>query len=301
MNRASAQRHRIYRAVNFAQSCLAQQMSLERMAGAACLSKFHFVKAFQQYCGETPVQFLWRIRLDRAARSLVFNPGNSITDIALDCGFSSSQTFSRAFSRRFGVAPRRLRSDRHFGFSRLPQNLLNESQNSRLSLSRGENLWGADDVRIEDRPKYRIAYVRHIGPYWDADGGISAAYHLLERWGKEKGLWSTAKHFVGICPNNSDITPAAHCIYDAGLIVSDEVCEDDTVSIQSIPAGKFAILQAPTAELQAAWNWLVMTWLPASGRIYALDDCYEMIPIVQDQRDRDYVGTELCMRLGPAG
>jgi AraC-like DNA-binding protein len=51
--------------------------------------------------------FILQNRLDRAARSLVDAPGGqSITDLAFDCGFSDSAYFSKCFSRRFGVSPR---------------------------------------------------------------------------------------------------------------------------------------------------------------------------------------------------
>lgn len=51
--------------------------------------------------------FILQNRLDRAARSLVDAPGGqSITNLAFDCGFSDSAYFSKCFSRRFGVSPR---------------------------------------------------------------------------------------------------------------------------------------------------------------------------------------------------
>ncbi|MEM7226067.1 MAG: helix-turn-helix domain-containing protein, partial [Pseudomonadota bacterium] len=110
MQRQSAQRHRVNRVVNFAYENLAESLDLDQLAEVACLSKYHFLRVFSRYQRESPVQFLWRLRLERAARSLVIRQESSITDIALDCGFSCSQTFSRAFRRQFGIAPRALRS-----------------------------------------------------------------------------------------------------------------------------------------------------------------------------------------------
>ncbi|WP_206244754.1 helix-turn-helix domain-containing protein [Novosphingobium terrae] len=55
--------------------------------------------------GTTPSAYLMDRRLDLAAQRLASRP-ESITRIALDCGFASSAHFSRCFARRFGVSPR---------------------------------------------------------------------------------------------------------------------------------------------------------------------------------------------------
>jgi AraC family L-rhamnose operon regulatory protein RhaS len=46
-----------------------------------------------------------KCRLDRAAQQLRENTGRSITDIALACGFNSSQYFATRFRRRFKISP----------------------------------------------------------------------------------------------------------------------------------------------------------------------------------------------------
>jgi AraC-like DNA-binding protein len=69
------------------------------------------VTAFSKYCRELvnagPMEFLNRCRLDRAAQQLREKSGRSITDIALACGFNSSQYFSTRFRQRFHMSPSR--------------------------------------------------------------------------------------------------------------------------------------------------------------------------------------------------
>jgi AraC family L-rhamnose operon regulatory protein RhaS len=57
----------------------------------------------------TPMQYLNDCRLDLASRFLRKSPGQSVLDIALACGFSSSQYFATVFTRRYGVSPSRFR------------------------------------------------------------------------------------------------------------------------------------------------------------------------------------------------
>jgi AraC family L-rhamnose operon regulatory protein RhaS len=69
------------------------------------------VTAFSKYCRELvnagPMEFLNRCRLDRAAQQLRDQKDHSITDIALACGFNSSQYFATRFRQRFHVSPSR--------------------------------------------------------------------------------------------------------------------------------------------------------------------------------------------------
>jgi AraC-like DNA-binding protein len=69
------------------------------------------VTAFSKYCRELvnagPMEFLNRCRLDRAAEQLRKQAGVSITDIALSCGFNSSQYFATRFRQRFHISPSR--------------------------------------------------------------------------------------------------------------------------------------------------------------------------------------------------
>jgi AraC family L-rhamnose operon regulatory protein RhaS len=67
------------------------------------------VTAFSKYCRELvnagPMEFLNNCRLDRAAKQLREKKGLSITEIAMACGFNSSQYFATRFRQRFQVSP----------------------------------------------------------------------------------------------------------------------------------------------------------------------------------------------------
>lgn len=73
------------------------------------------VTAFAKYCRDLvnagPMEFLNRCRLDRAAQQLRANSGLSITEIAMACGFNSSQYFATRFRQRFHVSPSRFVTD----------------------------------------------------------------------------------------------------------------------------------------------------------------------------------------------
>lgn len=73
------------------------------------------VTAFSKYCRELvnvgPMEFLNHCRLERAAQQLREGASESITDIAMACGFNSSQYFATRFRQRFHVSPSQFVSD----------------------------------------------------------------------------------------------------------------------------------------------------------------------------------------------
>jgi AraC-like DNA-binding protein len=83
-------------------------VTLDAAAESAGLSSFHFLRLFRDVVGITPHQYLIRCRLRYAAQRLP-DSTVSITDVALDSGFSDLSNFVRTFRRAAGVSPRAFR------------------------------------------------------------------------------------------------------------------------------------------------------------------------------------------------
>lgn len=83
---------------------------LTELAREARLSRYHFLRVFQQLTGLTPHQYVLRARLRRAATRLVLEPAR-VLDIALDSGFGEASNFNHAFRAEFGVSPRAFRKN----------------------------------------------------------------------------------------------------------------------------------------------------------------------------------------------
>ena len=79
-------------------------LSLQMLAKESGYSRVHFVRMFRAATGHSPHNYLIRLRLDRA-RELLVSPTLSLTDIALECGFSSHSHLSRVFRKVLGATP----------------------------------------------------------------------------------------------------------------------------------------------------------------------------------------------------
>ena len=108
----AATRQELYRRVQRGRDFLLSQAgarpTLADAARAACLSPYHFHRAFTQAFGATPHQELTRHRLDRAAAML--EEGESVTQVCLASGFESVSSFSSLFRRHYGIPPRAFRA-----------------------------------------------------------------------------------------------------------------------------------------------------------------------------------------------
>jgi len=95
---------RINRVMDHIDEHLGDPLTLADLAAVAAFSPFYFHRIFAALVGETPGQYIRRLRLERAAQQLVAAPRKPITSVALDCGFSGSAPFARAFKESFGMS-----------------------------------------------------------------------------------------------------------------------------------------------------------------------------------------------------
>ena len=89
---------------------LAIDWTLADMAKSCGLGATQFVQYVKKATNMTPIQYLNDCRLDMAAKLLRDRRGENVTEIALECGFASSQYFATVFARRFQVSPRDYRA-----------------------------------------------------------------------------------------------------------------------------------------------------------------------------------------------
>ena len=119
---------RIHRVIDYIEANIAQDLRLEGLACVAGFSRFHFHRIFRALVGETLNQYVTRLRLEKAATLLISNPKTSVTEIAFDCGFSSSAAFARAFKEAFGMSATEFRSKQPFKESKNSKTNSKDSQ-----------------------------------------------------------------------------------------------------------------------------------------------------------------------------
>jgi len=103
-------RPEIARALHYIAEHLHQPLTVADVAKVTHLSEYHFHRQFHALVGEPLGRYVTRRRLELAALRLAYEPDRSITEIALESGYSSSSNFSKAFSAYFGCSPSQVRT-----------------------------------------------------------------------------------------------------------------------------------------------------------------------------------------------
>jgi AraC family transcriptional regulator len=101
-------RWRLKRALQLLEGDASKAHSLSEVAGSIRLHPTSFCRAFKQSTGLSPHRYLLVQRINRA-KEMMIDHERPLTQIALDCGFSSSSQFSVVFKRITGLSPRRYR------------------------------------------------------------------------------------------------------------------------------------------------------------------------------------------------
>ncbi len=82
--------------------------TLEGMAQHCHMGRTLFSKLCAELTNQSPMKFLLKCRVDKAEK-LLQETGLSISDIAYDCGFATSQYLSSQFKKVRGISPREVR------------------------------------------------------------------------------------------------------------------------------------------------------------------------------------------------
>lgn len=90
---------------------LAEPFGVDQLAEVAGFSRRHFLRAFKQRSGQTPMRYVHSLRIDHA-KLLLDESDRSITAIAAACGFSHAQHLSAAFRDATGMTPSEYRRGR---------------------------------------------------------------------------------------------------------------------------------------------------------------------------------------------
>lgn len=272
---------RVNRALDYIDSHLSDALSLELIAQHAPFSAGHFHRVFKSWMGETLYDYIQRRRLESSAAQLRYNHWDSVTMIARTSGFSSPETFSRAFKRRFGMTPREWR------------NLDWVAEETRV-VGNTDGLFSGKQVNVRRVCANEIAYWRLHGRYEDT---CNPAWQRFLTWLPSVGLQDSPLIAIGL--DDPAITAPDLCRYDTCAVLTESTSvRHPHASRRVLRAALYACVTytGKRADIRAAWHWLKAHWLPTSG--FSIADgpyleCYA--PGVNPLPDNWLIEAELCM------
>ncbi len=282
---------RINEVVNFILKNLTEDLSLEKLADIAKYSPFHFQKIFKQIVGESPKQYVIRMRLETAAHALVMHQHKTVTEIALEYGFSSSATFARSFRNYFGNSAEEFRSVPRSRNAEHHQE--NESvKNDKLTAVEIESCLKSLNIRVQKKEAFRGIFIN--AKLYD-DESIKNAFRKVAQIAETHDLISANSRFAGAVYLHSRI-------YRAMFITDSKLPFSKRLNLLEIEAAKYALLDLSggfTENLEQL-KIFVEFWLPESG--YRISDIvgYEMFAESPLEKPYNEVKKEIYIPIEPA-
>jgi len=96
------------KACNYINQHFQEKLTLEETAKIVGFSKYHFTRVFKKYMNMTFYEYLNKKRV-KCAEGLLYNTEMSITDVAMNSGFSSMSSFDRTFKALNRCSPSEFR------------------------------------------------------------------------------------------------------------------------------------------------------------------------------------------------
>jgi len=252
---------RLNESIDYLEENICNDINLDEVAKIACLSKFHFQRMFHLVTGVTITEYVRKRRLTLAAQELVtFN--SRVIDVALKYGYSTPESFSKAFRRLHGVNPSNV-IDAQKSLKAYPR------------LSFQIQLKGAEKMkyRIIDKEAFKIIgksirvstengeNLKRIPEFW-RESNNNGFYESLAKQMGELGV-------LGVCMEYDD--KENMLAYMIAIEKPEGEMGIDVVE-KEIPAATWAVFDSigpmPDA-IQEVWKRIYSEWFPSTGYEHA--------------------------------
>src|SRR5262249_33282771 len=161
----------------------------ESLAGFAGISAFHFHRIFRALTGETMFAFVQRRKLLRALE-LIDEGRFTLTEVALECGFDSGSSLSRAFRKHFHCTPTEYR--RQHPALLLPPPRLRADRKASIQ------------VEVRNAPSRHTLFVERRGIIdQNFNQAATDAFHVLLGEIKQVNAWPFIRERIGMCPDEA--------------------------------------------------------------------------------------------------
>ena len=241
----------VSRALWFIESHFASELTLEEIADAGCVSRYHMSRVFAITMGYPIMRYLRGRRLTEAARALA-DGAPDILKVALHVGYGSHEAFTRAFREQFGVTPEAVRAQGNLNNVRVME-----------PMKMHEQLLESVEARLEERGVLLIA---GLGARYGCENsvGIPAQWQkFVPHLGSIAG--QVGRKAYGVMCNYDD---DGNFDYTCGVEVSDFSRVSTDWGRVIIPAQEYAVFthRDHISTIRSTWATIWNKRLPESAR-----------------------------------
>ena len=241
-------------AIWYIESHLRSAITLDQVADAAGISKFHLARSFVVATNMSVMSYVRARRMSEAAK-IIAAGAPDILSVALSLGYNSHEAFSRAFSDTFGVAPNRARTPGAIAAIHLQEPILMDSSNT-IDLA---------EPRFENGPEL---YITGLQETYD---GTKSAAGIPEQWQRFMA-------YAGNIPGQKNDVTYGVCIMNGAAM--NYICGVETSSTDEPPedltqiriaSQRYAIFRhdGHISTIRMTWAAIFDNWLPSANVVRA--------------------------------
>ncbi len=247
--------------IDYLEENICEELEIEKIASISCLSKFHFQRMFHLLSGYTIGEYIRKRRLTMAAQELATTE-IKVIDVGIKYGYSTAESFSKAFSRLHGINPSEVKDSKE-KLKAYPRLFF------QLKLMGAENM----DYRIVEKDEFKVVgksiqvstvdgeNFKEIPEFWNEcnqNGFCESLYPYADELG-----------VLGICMDYEEDKDRMRYM----IAVEEPESElDFKVESRIIPSNSWAVFEVtgpmPDA-IQKVWKRIYSEWFPSTGYEHA--------------------------------
>lgn len=242
----------IVEAIDYIKKHLSEDLTVEDIASHCHFSKHYFNRLFKAQVGESVYAFIKRLRIEKSASKMAREKETSITEIACEFGYSSSN-YSTAFKKRYKKSPAQMKRD--FCGKRLI-----ESDRGYFADLRQKDFQYYDKrMKIEEIKEFEVIYKRFITDYHNLSGCWNEFCGEFSKYSKEDS------RYIEISYDDPLLTDPDRCITDLCMTTSERDIEG--CSKMKIAGGRYLVydFQGKAAEIFETYQGIFRIWLEQSS------------------------------------
>jgi AraC family transcriptional regulator len=170
-------------ALAYIEEHITDDLTISRVAAEVNISPFYFQKGFSMLCGYTMGEYI-RMRRLSLAGSEILSSGRKVIDLAVQYGYDSPDSFTKAFTRFHGSTPTDVRKNGAPLKSFAPLHI-------RLTLEGGM----VTEYRIEEKPAFKVMGLSRIFSYESANAEVPKYWDEMHSCAEERPVMGK----YGIC------------------------------------------------------------------------------------------------------
>jgi AraC family transcriptional regulator len=254
---------RVNRVLEYIENNLHTDLSLATISEIAFYSPFHLHRLFKAITQEPLNAYISRKRIEKSARQLIHHTKLSIFEIAIQNGFNSPSSFTRAFTKIYGQSPTYFRKAHANNFSKISKMDSKKGKESFITEAYLCNIINLKNwinmnakINIQEIPETKVAYITQFGV-----NHLEEAFARMVKWARLRNLLTGTKaQVVRIFHDSFKLTDADKVRMSIGIMVPSETRPEGEVGITTLEKGKHLVghFLIEPKKFEQAWDSLFL-------------------------------------------